>query len=52
MRCLIADLKPLLTAEAVTELVLASLKSVPSRLPKAFLNSYTPIAAAGTDSQV
>ncbi len=47
-----ADLKPLLTPEAVTELVLVSLKSVPSRLPKSFLNSYTPIAAAGTDSQV
>ena len=49
---ILSDLKPLLTPEAVTELVMATMKSLPLRLPKAFRNSYTPIAAAGTDAQV
>lgn len=46
------DLKPLLTPDAVTELVMASMKNVPSSQPKAFGHSYTPIAAAGTEPQV
>ena len=31
---------------------MASMKYLPSRQPKAFRSSYTPIAAAGTDAQV
>ncbi len=46
------DLKPLLTPDAVTELVMASMKNVPATQPAAFGASYTPIAAAGTDPQV
>ena len=46
------DLKPLLTPEAVTELVMVSMQHVPSTQPTAFGASYTPIAAAGTDPQV
>lgn len=47
-----SDLKPLLTAEAVTDLVLDSMKRLPRHIPRPFKNSYTPIAAAGTDAQV
>ena len=47
-----ADLKPLLTPEAVTELVIANMKNLPPRQPRTFRSSYTPIAAAGTDAQV
>jgi symplekin len=47
-----ADLKPLLTPEAVTELVMATMKYLPSHQPRTFRSSYTPIAAAGTDAQV
>ena len=50
--CSLLDLKPLLTPEAVTELVMATMKHVPSLQPKTFRSSYTPIAAAGTDAQV
>ena len=46
------DLKSRLTPEAVTDLVLVSVKNLPTRMPKTFRNSYTPIAAAGTDAQV
>ncbi len=46
------DIKPLLTPEAVTELVMASMLHVPSTQPTAFGASYTPIAAAGADPQV
>ena len=34
------------------ELVLASMTSLPSALPPHFSNTFTPIAAAGTDGQV
>jgi symplekin len=47
-----ADLKSHLTPDAVTDLVMASIKSLPLLMPKTFRNSYTPIAAAGTDAQV
>ena len=47
-----ADLKPLLTPEMVTELVMVSMKNLPSHQPRTFRSSYTPIAAAGTDAQV
>ena len=47
-----ADLKPLLTPETVTELVMATMKNLPSHQPRTFRSSYTPIAAAGTDAQV
>ncbi|XP_064403581.1 symplekin-like isoform X2 [Halichondria panicea] len=47
-----ADLRPLLSPEAVTELVMTNMKSLPFRLPKSFLSSFTPIAAAGTNAQV
>lgn len=46
------DLKALLVPEAVSELVIANMPHLPRRLPKTFKNSYTPIAAAGTDAQV
>jgi symplekin len=47
-----ADLKSLLTPEAVTDLVMVSIRDLPRRIPKTFRSSYTPIAAAGTDAQV
>ena len=47
-----SELKPLLTPEAVTELVLVCMKNLPRFMPRTFKNSYTPIAAAGTDAQV
>ncbi len=47
-----SDLKPLLTPEVVTELVIAGMRRVPPTLPSTFGSSYTPIAAAGTESQV
>lgn len=47
-----ADLKALLTPEAVTELVMESMYRLPHSIPKTFQHSYTPIAAAGTDAQV
>ena len=46
------DLISLLTPETVTELVIESMKNVPSMQPKMFGHSYTPIAAAGTVAQV
>ena len=46
------DLKPLLVPEAVTELVVVSMRNLPRHPPRTFKNSYTPIAAAGTDAQV
>lgn len=46
------DLKFLLTPEAVTDLVMVSIRNLPQRMPRTFRNSYTPIAAAGTDAQV
>lgn len=49
---LLPDLKPLLTPEAVTELVMVSMKHLPRHQPKTFRSSYTPIAAAGTEAQV
>ena len=42
----------LLTPEAVTELSIVSMENVPFSQPKMFGNSYTPIAAAGTVTQV
>lgn len=48
----LVDLKSLLTPEAVTDLTMASIRHLPHHMPKTFRNSYTPIAAAGTDSQV
>lgn len=48
----IIDLKPLLTPEAVTEIVIESMTNLPTIIPKNFRFSYTPIAAAGTDAQV
>ena len=50
--CSFIDLKPLLTPEAVTDLVLVSIQNLPRKMPKTFRNSYTPIAAAGTEAQV
>ena len=50
--CMMADLKPLLTPEVVTELVIATMRHVPAMPPSTFGSSYTPIAAAGTESQV
>ena len=50
--CFTVDLKPLLTPEAVTELVMLSISELPRHMPKMFRSSYTPIAAAGTDAQV
>lgn len=49
---LFIDLKPLLTVEAVVELVLLSMSNLPRLLPKSFSHSFTPIAAAGNDAQV
>ena len=46
------ELKPLLTPETVTELVMATMKNLPPKQPRTFRSSYTPIAAAGTDAQV
>ena len=46
------ELKPLLTPEAVVDLVVASMNNLPQFLPKTFRHAYTPIAAAGTDVQV
>ena len=48
----ITDLKLLLTPEAVTDLAMASIINLPQCIPITFRNSYTPIAAAGTDAQV
>ena len=47
-----ADLKPLLTSEIVTELVMTNIDHLPRKMPKTFYNSYTPIARAGTEAQV
>ena len=49
---IIADLKPLLTSEIVTELVMTNIDNLPRKMPKTFYNSYTPIARAGTEAQV
>ena len=46
------DIKPLLTPEAVTDLVLATMKNLPKQQPITFRNSYTPIAAAASEAQV
>lgn len=39
-------------ASLVTELVMRSMPMLPQEIPPHFYNSYTPIAAAGTDGQV
>lgn len=41
-----------LTPRVVTNLVLISLVTLPDEMPAAFQSSYTPIAAAGTESQI
>ncbi|VDK54206.1 unnamed protein product [Anisakis simplex] len=41
-----------LTPRVVTNLVLISLVTLPDEMPAAFQASYTPIAAAGTESQI
>ena len=46
------DLKSVLTPETVTDLVMVSIRDLPRHMPRMFRNSYTPIAAAGTDAQV
>ncbi|PIK41387.1 putative symplekin [Apostichopus japonicus] len=47
------ELRPLLeNGENVANLVLISMVSLPDMMPPQFQSAYTPIAAAGTDSQV
>ena len=46
------DIKPLLTPEVVTDLVLATMSNLPKQQPIIFKNSYTPIAAAASEAQV
>lgn len=41
-----------LKPKLVTNLVLTSLVTLPDEMPAAFQSSYTPIAAAGTESQI
>uniref|UniRef100_A0A914ZJU9 Symplekin n=2 Tax=Parascaris univalens TaxID=6257 RepID=A0A914ZJU9_PARUN len=41
-----------LSPRVVTNLVLISLVTLPEEMPAAFQSSYTPIAAAGTESQI
>ncbi|KHN82354.1 Symplekin [Toxocara canis] len=41
-----------LSPRVVTNLVLISLVTLPDEMPAAFQSSYTPIAAAGTESQI
>lgn len=47
-----ADLIPKLNPANVTDLVLLSMVMLPEEMPPAFLNTYTPIAAAGTEAQI
>ncbi|VDM32213.1 unnamed protein product [Hydatigera taeniaeformis] len=47
-----ARLVPKLTTANVADLVLLSMVTLPSRMPAAFDATYTPIAAAGTATQV
>ncbi|XP_041352693.1 symplekin-like [Gigantopelta aegis] len=46
------DLLPRLTAQHVADLVLLSMVMLPDTMPAQFQSTYTPIAAAGTDTQV
>ncbi|EDO33007.1 predicted protein, partial [Nematostella vectensis] len=46
------DLIPRLDKEAVTNLVLISMLTLPDRMPSHFNDTYTPIAAAGGQAQV
>lgn len=46
------DIMPRLTSLNVTDLVLVSMLSLPEMMPAQFQSSYTPIAVAGTSSQI
>ncbi|XP_067136440.1 symplekin [Centruroides vittatus] len=46
------DIMPRLTSLNVTDLVLVSMLSLPETMPAQFQSSYTPIAVAGTSSQI
>ncbi|KAK7480355.1 hypothetical protein BaRGS_00028402 [Batillaria attramentaria] len=46
------DLLPRLTVQHVADLVLLSMVMLPDSMPAQFQSTYTPIAAAGTDSQI
>ena len=46
------ELKDLLVIESVVDIVLASMGALPPSIPVGFRHSYTPIAAAGTHSQI
>lgn len=46
------DLLPRLSVQHVADLVLLSMVMLPDSMPALFQSTYTPIAAAGTDSQI
>ncbi|XP_076441819.1 symplekin-like [Babylonia areolata] len=46
------DLLPRLSVQHVADLVLLSMVMLPDTMPAQFQSTYTPIAAAGTDSQI
>lgn len=47
-----ADVVPKLTKETVTNLVLVSMLFLPRTMPSHFQETFTPIAAAGSGTQV
>ncbi len=47
-----SELKDLLVIDCVVDIVLASMAALPPSIPLGFRHSYTPIAAAGTGSQI
>ncbi|GFO34652.1 symplekin [Plakobranchus ocellatus] len=46
------DILPRLTAQNVTDLVLLSMVMLPDNMPALFESTYTPVAAAGTQTQI
>ena len=50
--CRLNYLNSILEPSLVTAIVMRSLPNIPLEIPAQFCNSYTPIDAAGTDSQI